>query len=186
MLLARSLVSNEHLVEYTAGCRVATNPRSLINVSMNFGNGAVHNIYSRSRALLPSSYQPDITLGWRLDEVWRRFVVIVESGLVNMATSIAGELIASRRVCHFQVTSSSSNVFSSVEAPIMLVMTYTVALFLAAGCMDFHRTIAFLGYCVCSALVLMFFPTMIFNTKIVLVLLGLCRPLDERSIGPWC
>jgi hypothetical protein len=60
----------------------------MIDVSMNFGSGAAHIIYRR---------------GW--DEVWRRFVRIVESGLANIATSIAEDLVATRRVCHFQVTS---------------------------------------------------------------------------------
>jgi len=53
---------------------------------------------------------------WEWDEVRRRFVEIVESGLASMATSIAGDLVVTSRVCLFQISSPSSNTFSCVEA----------------------------------------------------------------------
>jgi hypothetical protein len=58
---------------------------------MNFGSGAVPNIYMR-----------------RWHEVWRSLVNVVQSGLAGMATDTAGEMLATRGVSHFD--SSGSNI----------------------------------------------------------------------------
>lgn len=84
---------------------------------MTFGSGAAHNIYSGSCTLLPSSFQPYISLVRRWDEVWRRFVEVAESGLASRATGIAGEMVATGRVIQFN--SPGLNNFSCVEAPVI-------------------------------------------------------------------
>ena len=53
----------------------------------------------------------------RWDEVWRRFVEVVESGLASRATGIAGEKAATGRVTQFN--RPDLNIFSCVEAIII-------------------------------------------------------------------
>jgi hypothetical protein len=67
---------------------------------MNFGNGAVPSIYSKSYTILPSSFQAHIFLVRHWDEAWRKFVNIAQSGLAGMATGTAGERLATRGVSH--------------------------------------------------------------------------------------
>ncbi|KAN0135462.1 hypothetical protein V8E53_006741 [Lactarius tabidus] len=68
---------------------------------MNSGSGVVHNIYSRSNALLPSSSKFYVSLGRGGHEVRRRFVSVVVSGFASMTTSIAGGMHAIIRVSTF-------------------------------------------------------------------------------------
>lgn len=59
----------------------------------------------------------------RWDEVWRRFVSVVQSGLASMATDTAEEMLATRGVSHFD------NIFHHFfRQP-----TYALAMFFAAG-----------------------------------------------------
>ena len=70
---------------------------------MNFGSGAAHSIYGRSYTMLPGSFQAYISSVRRWDEVWRRFVNVVEFGLAGMAINTVGEVIATRRVSQFEL-----------------------------------------------------------------------------------
>ena len=56
--------------------------------------------------LFVSSYRSQFTPEWHWSKVLKKFVKTVEFGLVYLNTSIAGELVATRRVSHWQVASS--------------------------------------------------------------------------------
>lgn len=164
---------------------------------MNFGSGAVYSTYSESRALLPSSsYQPDITPVWRCNDLWRSLVELVEYGPASMATSIARDLIATSGVCHFHLTSPISGCFSWIISRVL--SAFCVNSRMQSPCFSFCITIAsqVVVYSMFLRSCYMFFPTMIFNMKICLVLLGrddrdqppyscgLCGPWDEITIEP--
>ena len=73
----------------------------------------------------------------RWDEVWRRFVSVVQSGLASMATDTAEEMLATRGVSHFD------NIFPSFFSSTHVCTSHVFC------CRDIVAQQALLDCCLC-------------------------------------